>query len=126
MCWKAPILLPRGCQGGLKCSNHQVRNLISWELKCFPHLNSIFGWLQEGGFKNHLFRQPELMGVWGENGYMCIYGWVPLLFTYNYHKIVNWLYSNTKLKVQKKIKRNFNNVINFIDNFKNEISAILG
>ena len=30
------------------------------------------------------------------NGYMCMYGWVPLLFTWNHHNIVNWLYSNTK------------------------------
>ena len=38
----------------------------------------------------------------GENGYMHMYGWVPLLFTWNYHSIVNWLYLNTKLKVQIK------------------------
>ena len=31
---------------------------------------------------------------------MC--GWVPLMFTWNYHNIFNWLYPNTKLKVQKK------------------------
>ena len=28
----------------------------------------------------------------GENGYMYMYGWVPLLFFWNYHNIVNWLY----------------------------------
>ena len=27
----------------------------------------------------------------GENGYMYMYGWVPLLSTWNYHNIVNWL-----------------------------------
>ena len=32
----------------------------------------------------------------GENVYMDMYGWVPSLFTWNYHKIVNWLYPNTK------------------------------
>lgn len=28
-----------------------------------------------------------------ENRYMCIYGWVPLLFTWNYHNIANRLHS---------------------------------
>ena len=42
-------------------------------------------------------------GVWGR---MDMYGWVPSLFSWNYHNIVNWLYSNTKLKVVKK-KKNF-------------------
>ena len=32
----------------------------------------------------------------GEDGYMCMYGWVPSLFTGNYHNIVNRLYPNTK------------------------------
>ena len=40
--------------------------------------------------------QPEWEGSLGENGYMCKYGWVPLLFTWNYHNIVNWLYISTK------------------------------
>ena len=31
-----------------------------------------------------------------------MYGWVPLLFTYNYQNIVNWLYPNTKYKLKKK------------------------
>ena len=30
-------------------------------------------------------------GVWGENGYVYMYGWVPSLFTWNYHNIVYWL-----------------------------------
>ena len=40
-------------------------------------------------------------GVWGENGYMYMYGWVPLLCTRNYHNIVDRLCSNIKLKVLK-------------------------
>ena len=32
----------------------------------------------------------------GENGYMYMYGWVPLLPTWNNHNIVNRLYSNIK------------------------------
>ena len=35
-------------------------------------------------------------GSLGENGYMYVYDWAPWLFTWNYHNIVNWLYSNTK------------------------------
>ena len=46
---------------------------------------------------------------WGkslrENGYMYMYSLVPSLFTWNYYKIVNWLYPNTKLKVKKKSKK---------------------
>ena len=37
-------------------------------------------------------------GVWGDNGHGYMYGWVPSLFTWNYHNIVHWLYSNKKLK----------------------------
>ena len=37
-------------------------------------------------------------GSLGENGYMNIYGQVPLLSTWDYHNIVNWLYPNTKKK----------------------------
>ena len=32
----------------------------------------------------------------GEHGYMCMYGWVPTLFTWNYHNIVNLLRPSTK------------------------------
>ena len=31
-----------------------------------------------------------------ENGYMYMYGQVPLLSTWNYHNIANWLYANIK------------------------------
>ena len=37
-------------------------------------------------------------GVWGENGYVYMYGSVPLLFSWNYHNIVNWLYPKYKIK----------------------------
>ena len=40
-------------------------------------------------------------GSLGENGYMYMYGWVPSLSTWDYHKTVNWLYPNTKLEVTK-------------------------
>ena len=42
--------------------------------------------------------QPGWEGSLGENGYMYIIAWVPLLFTWNDHNIVNRLYTNTKLK----------------------------
>ena len=38
----------------------------------------------------------------GENGCMCTYGSIPLLFTLNRHNIVNWLYGNTKWEAEKK------------------------
>ena len=46
--------------------------------------------------------QPWCQGNLGENGYMCMYCWVPLLSTWNYHYIVNWLYSSTNKKLKKK------------------------
>ena len=39
-----------------------------------------------------------------QQGYMYMYGWVPLPSSWNYHNIVNRLYSNTKQKVKKKRK----------------------
>ena len=41
-----------------------------------------------------------------------MYGWVPSVFTQNYHNTVNWLYSNTKQKVllKKVLKKCFTNL----------------
>ena len=50
--------------------------------------------------------QPGWKGSLGENGYMYVYGWIPLLFTWNYHDIVNQQYPNTN-KVSKKGSRIF-------------------
>ena len=52
----------------------------------------------------NVMRQSGGEGSLGENGYMCICGWVPSLFTWNYHHIVNQLYPNRKLKVFIKTK----------------------
>ena len=41
-------------------------------------------------------QQPGWEGSLGENEYMYMYGWVALLCTWNYHNIVNRLYSNIK------------------------------
>ena len=40
----------------------------------------------------------------GENGYMYVYDWVPLLFTWNYYNVVSLLYHSTKYFGVKKIK----------------------
>ena len=42
-----------------------------------------------------LYGRLDEKGVCGENRYMCRYGWVPLLFTWNYRNI-NWLYPKIK------------------------------
>ena len=47
---------------------------------------------------------PRLEGCLGENGYIYVYGWVSLLFTWNYDNIVNRLYPNIQQKVKKKKK----------------------
>ena len=37
--------------------------------------------------------------VWGRRDtYIYMYGWIPSLFNWNYHNIVNQLYPNTKKK----------------------------
>ena len=46
--------------------------------------------------------QPGWEGSLGENGYMYVIAWVPLLFTWNDHNIVNQLYTNTKFKKNNK------------------------
>ena len=43
----------------------------------------------------------SVRGFWGRMD-IYMYGWVPSLFTWNYHNIVNRLYPNTKQKVKKK------------------------
>jgi len=45
-------------------------------------------------------------GRLGENRYMCMYGWVPSLFTWNCHNIV-WLSAIPQYKVKVKKKKNF-------------------
>ena len=48
----------------------------------------------------------HLVRLWfalGENGYMYIYDWVPLLATWNYY-IVNFLYSNKNKKMPNRLK----------------------
>ena len=43
----------------------------------------------------------SVRGFWGRMD-IYMYGWVPSLFTWNYHNIVNRLYPDTKQKVKKK------------------------
>ena len=47
--------------------------------------------------------QPGWEGSLGESGYMYMYGWVPLLSTWNYLNIVNHLYP--KYEIEKIFKR---------------------
>ena len=53
--------------------------------------------IAQGSLLNVMW-QPGQKGNLGENGYMYMYGWVLLLFTWNYQNIVNWLYFNIKKK----------------------------
>ena len=43
--------------------------------------------------------QPGWKRSLGKNGCIYMYGWVPSLFIWNYHNIINWLYPNTEFKV---------------------------
>ena len=53
----------------------------------------------------NVMRQPGWEGGLGENGFVYVDGWVPSLFTWNYHDIVNWLYANATQKVQRNVWR---------------------
>ena len=47
--------------------------------------------------------QPGWERGLGENGFMYMCGWVPLLSTWNYPNVVNWRYSNIKLTAFKTV-----------------------
>ena len=49
------------------------------------------GLLNSTGTRSVLRGSLDGRGVWG-NGYKYMHGWVPLLFTWNYHNIVNQLF----------------------------------
>ena len=53
--------------------------------------------------------------IWGRMDFVCgewyLYGWIPLLFTWKYHNIVNQLYTpiqNNKFKRKKKANKKWN------------------
>ena len=46
--------------------------------------------------------QPGWEGSFWEGGYTCMYDWVPLLATWNYHNTVNLLHFNIKAWEKKK------------------------
>ena len=48
--------------------------------------------------------QPGHKGSFGENGYVYMYGWVPLLSIWNYHSVVNWLYSYAAAAAAKSLQ----------------------
>ena len=48
--------------------------------------------------------QPKCEGGLRENGCLYTHGWVPLLFTWNYYNIDNWLYPNAKSKNSREKK----------------------
>ena len=41
-----------------------------------------------------------------KNGCVYVYNWITLLYSRNYHNIVNQLYFNKTLRIKKRIKRN--------------------
>ena len=55
------------------------------------------------GTQLNVIWQPGWEGSLGENGYLNKNGWVPLLSTWNYHNIANWLYFRLKSTVKKKL-----------------------
>ena len=60
------------------------------------------GYCKALGILLNVMWQPGWEGSLRESEYMYMYGWVPSLFNWNYHNIVNQLYPNTKYKSLKK------------------------
>ena len=62
-------------------------------LKCITNKNLLFSMGNTVQCYVAIWMGRELRGEWI---HVYIYGWVPLLSTWNYHNIVNWLYSSKK------------------------------
>ena len=79
---------------------HKHSVLINLLIYILPLAESLLCWdIKNLGFTMSCGSLDE-SGVLGENGCMFMYSWVPLLFTWHYHNIVNWIY----LRRGKKIK----------------------
>ena len=61
--------------------------MLIWNSLTIPSLNSA-----------QCYVAVWMGGEFGEDGYMYMYGWVPLLSTWNYHNTVNRLYYKNKIK----------------------------
>ena len=100
------------CQSNLCVFSHFILIMLDWyyhshckreKTEASDRLRSFN---QEGStvWRRELFSvrwQPGWEGSLGENGYMCMYGWGPLLSIWNHHNTVNWLHSKTKQKLNK-------------------------
>ena len=59
-------------------------------------------WITNSGLLYSTWNSTQgYVAVWmgeflGKNQYMYTYDWIPSVFTWNYHNVVNWLYPNTK------------------------------
>ena len=75
-----------------KCQMQIQMSIIKWD-----YASTRTYCIARGNMFNVMW-QPGWEGSLGQNGYMCMYGWVPSLFTWNCHNSVNQLYTNIKLK----------------------------
>ena len=78
------------------CTPHKHSVLINLLIYILPLAESLLCW----DIKNVSFTMSrgssDESGVLGESGCISMYSWAPLLFTWDYHSIVNWVYLNTK------------------------------
>ena len=77
---------------GLTCTHCSVQS--EWPPRSY--------WTAQGALPRVTW-QPGWEGGLGENGYTYMNGWVPSLFTWSFHSIVNQLHPNTK-QFKNKIK----------------------
>ena len=71
---------------------HLLISLYVWVIEVVRHFDSLF--------------DPELLRWLAKNDYTYMYGRVPLLFTGNYHNIIDWLDPNKAYFFHLEKKRN--------------------
>ena len=94
-------------QMNLPTKQKEIHRLREWTYGCLYtllHLKWITNYIQWITYCTAcgtlVMWQPGWERSLGENGCMCMHSWVPLLSTWSYHNIVNWLYYNIKQKVK--------------------------
>ena len=89
----------------LKCISKNPGKVGGWgegiirEFGMYRYILLYLKWITNKGTLLNVRWHPGWEGSLGKNGYMYMYGWVPLLYTWNYHNIVISVYANIKKKV---------------------------
>ena len=63
-------------------------------------------------------------GSLGENGYMYMHDWAPLLSIWNHH-IINWLYANTSNAEEAEVERFYKDLQDLLEVTPKKMSFLL-